>query len=62
MAGTFGSVIRDRKLQMLGVRNEIIGLGIATAVGFGYGIIICSITDKYGPPINEWPSSEMVSR
>lgn len=60
MAGTFGSVIRDRRLQMTGVRNELIGLGIATAVGFCYGIIICSATDKYG--INEWPSSEMVSR
>lgn len=60
MAGTFGSVIRDRKLQITGVMNELVGLGIATAVGFGYGVIICSSTDKYG--INEWPSPEMLSR
>lgn len=60
MAGTFGSVIQDRKLQKIGVLNELIGLGIATAVGFCYGTISTSLTDKYGD--NDWPTNEMASR
>lgn len=60
MAGTFGSVIKDRQLQKTGVMNELIGLGIATAVGFCYGVFVCIFSDTYG--ITEWPSSEMISR
>ncbi|XP_030760170.1 uncharacterized protein LOC115885405 [Sitophilus oryzae] len=60
MAGTFGTVIRDKHLQKIGVRNELIGLGIATLVGFCYGSIICVITDRYGT--SDWPTYEMYSR
>lgn len=60
MAGTFGRVIQDWKLQKVGIKNEIIGLGIATAVGFCYGCIVCVFFDKYG--VDAWPSPEMVSR
>jgi len=60
MAGTFGSIIRDKHLQKTGVQNELIGLGIATLVGFCYGSIICILTDKYGT--NDWPTYEMYSR
>ncbi|XP_066152132.1 uncharacterized protein [Euwallacea fornicatus] len=60
MAGTFGSIIRDKHLQKNGVQNELIGLGIATVVGFCYGSIICLFTDKYG--MEDWPTKEMYSR
>lgn len=60
MAGTFGSVIGDAKLQKTGVQNEVISLGIATLIGFCYGVIICLATDKYGD--TNWPTYEMTSR
>ncbi|KAL3275628.1 hypothetical protein HHI36_020381 [Cryptolaemus montrouzieri] len=60
MAATFGSVIRDSRLQKVGVRNELLGLFIAMMVGFCYGAITCIITDKYGS--QEWPTYEMTSR
>ncbi|KAJ8922429.1 hypothetical protein NQ315_004375 [Exocentrus adspersus] len=60
MAGTFGSIIQHRRLRQTGVQNELIGLGIATLVGFCYGAFICVITDKYGN--QTWPTTEMLSR
>ncbi|ENN79754.1 hypothetical protein HUJ04_003836 [Dendroctonus ponderosae] len=60
MAGTFGSVIQDKHLKKTGVQNELIGLGIATVVGFCYGCVICIATDKYG--MSDWPTYEMYSR
>ncbi|XP_074035151.1 uncharacterized protein isoform X2 [Leptinotarsa decemlineata] len=60
MAGTFGSVIQHRGLLKIGVRNEIIGMGIATLVGFCYGSVICAFTDIYGT--QTWPTYEMLSR
>ncbi|XP_060520655.1 uncharacterized protein LOC132698534 [Cylas formicarius] len=60
MAGTFGSVVQDKHLQKIGVQNELIGLGIATIVGFCYGSLICLVTDKYG--YHDWPTYEMYSR
>ncbi|KAJ8979768.1 hypothetical protein NQ317_015245 [Molorchus minor] len=59
MAGTFGSVIEHRRLLKIGVQNELIGLGMATVVGFCYGSLICLITDKYGN--QTWPTYEMLS-
>lgn len=60
MAGTFGTVIGDTRLQKMGVQNEIISLSIATLIGFCYGTIICTATDKYGD--SNWPTYEMTSR
>ncbi|XP_051859013.1 uncharacterized protein LOC117567974 [Drosophila albomicans] len=41
IAGIFGSVIRDRGLRWLGIRNELIGIGISVAIGFAFGCAIC---------------------
>ena len=60
MAGTFGTVIRDHALKKMGVQTELIGLGIATAVGFCCGAFVCLLTDKYGE--TDWPTIEMISR
>lgn len=60
IAATFGTVIKDRRLQCLGVTNELIGIFLATFVGFVFGLIICSIDDRYG--IGEGLTNEMLSR
>ncbi|CAH1180530.1 unnamed protein product [Phaedon cochleariae] len=60
MAGTFGSVIRHKTLTKIGIRNELIGMAIATLVGFCCGSMICTFTDKYGN--QTWPTYEMISR
>ncbi|XP_018336185.1 uncharacterized protein LOC108744740 [Agrilus planipennis] len=60
MAATFGTVIRDSQLQKIGVNNALIGLGLATFVGFCYGTVICLFCNKYGE--NDWPTFEMTSR
>lgn len=41
IAGIFGSVIGDPGLRWLGVRNELIGIGISVATGFIFGLAIC---------------------
>ncbi|KAH8394437.1 hypothetical protein KR222_005258, partial [Zaprionus bogoriensis] len=41
IAGIFGSVIGDRGLRWLGIRNELIGLGISVLTGFIFGAAIC---------------------
>ncbi|XP_045464846.1 uncharacterized protein LOC123674056 [Harmonia axyridis] len=60
MAATFGYVIRNTNLKSIGVKNALLGLGVATLVGFCYGTITCIITDKYGN--QEWPTYEITSR
>lgn len=60
MAATFGNVIRNTHLKKIGVQNELLGLGVATLVGFCYGTITCLLTDKYGS--QEWPTNEITSR
>ncbi|XP_062139945.1 uncharacterized protein LOC133848404 isoform X2 [Drosophila sulfurigaster albostrigata] len=41
IAGIFGSVIRDRGLRWLGIRNELIGIAISVVIGFAFGCAIC---------------------
>lgn len=60
LAGTFGAVIHDRKLQLMGVRNELIGLSLTILVGYIIGLIIGSVDDYYGT--DQWPTQEMMSR
>ncbi|XP_037928109.1 uncharacterized protein LOC119662541 [Teleopsis dalmanni] len=47
IASVFGTVIKDRKLCILGLRNELIGLFLATAVGFFFGCIICLFGEEF---------------
>lgn len=60
LAGTFGAVIHDRKLQIMGVRNELFGLSITILVGYIIGLIIGGVDDYYGT--EQWPTQEMMSR
>ncbi|KAH8269913.1 hypothetical protein KR044_007617, partial [Drosophila immigrans] len=41
IAGIFGSVIGDRGLRWLGIRNELIGIAISVAMGFLFGCAVC---------------------
>ncbi|XP_067624001.1 uncharacterized protein [Eurosta solidaginis] len=60
IAAIFGTAIKDPTLRTLGLRNELIGISIATIVGFIFGIIICSIDERYGN--GEGLTAEMLSR
>lgn len=60
LAATFGSVIKDKKLQCWGMANEILGIFICILVGFVFGIIICGIDYGFGERNELTP--EMVSR
>ncbi|XP_059620692.1 uncharacterized protein LOC132264481 [Phlebotomus argentipes] len=60
IAATFGTVIKNRKLQRLGIVNELLGILMATLVGFVFGMIICSVDSRYG--LGEGLTQEMLSR
>lgn len=38
---TFGAIIKDHALQILGHRNEIIGINLCIVVGYFFGIFVC---------------------
>ncbi|XP_046866415.1 uncharacterized protein LOC6642167 isoform X2 [Drosophila willistoni] len=60
IAAIFGTVIEDRSLRRLGMINELIGILMATLVGFIFGLIVCTTDKRYG--IGEGLTEEMLSR
>ncbi|KAM8717817.1 hypothetical protein ACLKA7_004508 [Drosophila subpalustris] len=60
IASIFGTVIEERSLCRLGMRNELIGILLATLVGFLFGLVVCTTDKKYG--IGEGLTEEMLSR
>lgn len=60
IAAIFGTVIKERSLWRLGMRNELIGILLATLVGFLFGLVVCTTDKKYG--IGEGLTEEMLSR
>ncbi|XP_053961316.1 uncharacterized protein LOC128865215 [Anastrepha ludens] len=60
IAAIFGTAIKDPTLRTLGLRNELIGVLIATVVGFIFGLIICTLDERYGN--GEGLTAEMLSR
>ncbi|ALC40047.1 CG7384, partial [Drosophila busckii] len=60
IAAIFGTVIQERSLRRLGMRNELIGILMATLVGFLFGLVVCTTDKKYG--IGEGLTEEMLSR
>lgn len=61
IAATFGIVIKDKSLILLGLANELIGIVLATAIGFVFGLIICSIDARYTVG-NDGVTAEMITR
>ena len=60
MAATFGTAIADRKLQMIGLRSEIIGLLMSLTFGFIFGLLVGTTEDLWGSGC--WPTEEMKSK
>lgn len=60
LAATFGSVIKDNKLQYWGLLNEILGIFLCMLVGFLFGFIFCAI--EYGFEEKVKLTEEIVSR
>ncbi|XP_053693931.1 uncharacterized protein LOC128741855 [Sabethes cyaneus] len=60
IAVIFGTVIKERSLQLMGLKNEMIGICLTVSVGFIFGLIVCSIDERYG--VGEGITNEMLSR
>lgn len=60
IAVIFGTVIKDRSLQLLGLKNEAIALCLTIMVGFIFGMIVCNLDERYG--VGEGITGEMLSR
>lgn len=60
IAGIFGTVVKDGSLQVMGLKNEMIGISLTTSVGFIFGLIVCSLDERYG--VGEGITNEMLSR
>ncbi|KAJ9597349.1 hypothetical protein L9F63_011789, partial [Diploptera punctata] len=60
MAGNFGTVIGDRRLQITGVLNELFGLLGCIIAGFAFGLVAGLANEHWGNAA--WPTDEMISR
>lgn len=60
-ASTLGTAVKDRSLQVMGVKNEFLGLFLSLVMGFLFGLTICAIDERYGV-VEDWPTYEMISR
>lgn len=60
IAAIFGSVIGDRDLCWLGLKNELLGIGVSVAIGFVFGGIVCGF--GYFFAISTGLTEEIVSR
>lgn len=62
IATIFGIVIKDYALVRFGLVNEVIGILIATCIGFTFGLIICTVDSKYAYGNDVALTTEMISR
>lgn len=62
IATIFGIVIKDRALIRFALINEVIGILLATLIGFVFGLIICSIDSEYAYGSKAALTSEMIKR
>ncbi|XP_049798318.1 uncharacterized protein LOC126253084 isoform X3 [Schistocerca nitens] len=60
MAGTVGTMIKDKELMKMGILNEIFGLLICLLEGFICGIVVGLVAEHFA--LNRWPTVEMVTR
>ncbi|XP_049279883.1 uncharacterized protein LOC125762130 [Anopheles funestus] len=60
IAVIFGTVVKERTLQLIGLKNEIIGIMLTVTVGFIFGLIVCSIDERYS--VGEGITHEMLAR
>lgn len=62
IATIFGIVIKDYALVRFGLVNEVIGILIATCIGFTCGLIICTVDSKYAYGTDVALTTEMIKR
>ncbi|KAH8306844.1 hypothetical protein KR018_006083 [Drosophila ironensis] len=60
IAAIFGSVIGDRELRWLGLKNELLGIGVSVGIGFLFGGIVCGFGHFF--TIASGLTDEIVSR
>ncbi|KAH8338169.1 hypothetical protein KR059_010600, partial [Drosophila kikkawai] len=60
IAAIFGSVIGDRDLCWLGLKNELLGIAVSVAIGFVFGGIVCGFGFFFA--ISTGLTEEIVSR
>uniref|UniRef100_A0A6P4ER69 Uncharacterized protein LOC108042124 n=1 Tax=Drosophila rhopaloa TaxID=1041015 RepID=A0A6P4ER69_DRORH len=60
IAAIFGSVIGDRELRWLGLKNELLGIAVSVAIGFFFGAIVCGFGHFFA--ISTGLTEEIVSR
>ncbi|EDV47667.1 uncharacterized protein LOC6549967 [Drosophila erecta] len=60
IAAIFGSVIGDRDLRWLGLKNELLGIAASVAIGFFFGAMVCGFGHFFA--ISTGLTEEIVSR
>lgn len=60
IAAIFGSVIGDRELRCLGLKNELLGIAVSVGIGFFFGGIVCGFGHFFA--ISTGLTEEIVSR
>ncbi|KAF6020592.1 hypothetical protein EB796_021116 [Bugula neritina] len=65
LAATFGAVVKDRGLQNVGIKSELIGLALCVCTGFLIGLPVVFLVTTEGPVLPStlsWPAPEMFNR
>lgn len=62
IATIFGITIKDYSLIRFGLINEVIGILMATLIGFVFGLVVCTIDKKYAYGTEVALTSEMIRR
>lgn len=60
MSLTFGTIIADRNLQMVGLKSLMLGIFLSILFGFIFGLILGTTEMPWG--YNDWPTEEMKGR
>ncbi|XP_035738581.1 uncharacterized protein LOC118448852 isoform X1 [Vespa mandarinia] len=60
MSLTFGTIIADRSLQLIGLKSLLLGIFLSILFGFIFGLILGTTEMPWGS--NDWPTDEMKGR
>ncbi|XP_071631041.1 uncharacterized protein [Temnothorax longispinosus] len=60
MSLTFGTIIADRDLQLVGLKSLMLGIFLSILFGFIFGLILGTTEMPWG--YNDWPTDEMKGR
>ncbi|XP_012274266.1 uncharacterized protein LOC105696413 [Orussus abietinus] len=60
MSLTFGTIIADRDLQLVGFKSLMLGIFLSIVFGFIFGLILGTTEMPWG--YNDWPTDEMKGR